>query len=91
MVLKGVCIPMSSKRSIEPARPRYSVRTDGPRGIEEIGTGIDLNAEIAFARRHHGATRQKTWIWDIRTGMTVHRIERGEATQQFFPARGASV
>lgn len=82
---------MSSKRSIEPARPRYSVRTDGPRGIEEIGTGTDLNAEIAFARRHHSATRQKTWIWDIRTGMTVHRIERGGATRQFFAARGASV
>ena len=82
---------MSSKRSIAPVRPRYSVRTDGPRGIEEIGTGIDLNAEIAFARRHHSATRQKTWIWDIRTGMTVHRIARGEATQQFFTARGPSL
>jgi hypothetical protein len=63
----------------KPARSRYSVRTDGPRGIEEIGIGTDLNAEIAFARRHHGATRQKTWVWDVHTGMTLHRIERGDA------------
>lgn len=76
---------MSFKRSTEPARPRYSVRTDGPRGIEEIGSGIDLNAEVAFARRHHGATGQKTWVWDVRSGLTLHRIERGEAAQ------GASV
>lgn len=61
-----------SKR--EPAR--YSVHTDSSRGIEKIGIGGSLAAEIAFAKRYHGATGQKTWVRDG-LGSVVHQIERG--------------
>ena len=62
------------KTEADRPRARYRVCTEGPGGREEIGSGIDLPAEIAFAERHHRASGHKTWVWDMRTGKTVHRL-----------------
>ena len=68
------------KVSKPPARPqqRFTVHTDGPRGLEQIGSGFELSDEIAFAKRHHGATGQLTYIRHERTGSVVYRLERAQ-------------
>jgi hypothetical protein len=67
-----------SKRNSAPP-VRFSVRAETATGIQEIGLGNDMNAEIAFAAAYHAAHRVKVWVWDMHTGRTVHRIERAAA------------
>lgn len=62
------------KHRREPAQPQYIVNTDGPRGLETIGSGADLGQEMAFADRFAGSTGQKTWVMDQEAGKPVHWI-----------------
>jgi hypothetical protein len=55
---------------------RYSVHTLVRERIVEIGIGIDLDGQIAFAQRHHARTGEKTWVWNVKTGATVLMLKR---------------
>jgi hypothetical protein len=55
---------------------RYCVRAEGPGGIEEIGLGHDLAAEIAFARRYHAEHGVNVWVWSLKDGKTCWRSPR---------------
>ena len=54
----------------------YCVRTEIDGHVTEIGSGIDLSEETAFAEQYHASHGRKVWIWDVRTGQTVYRIAR---------------
>ena len=66
------------------APPLFTVWTDGPRGVEQIGSGANLQDEIRFAKRHHGATGSRTWIKRERSSSSVlwaavvYRLERAQ-------------
>jgi len=57
---------------------RYSVRTEQDGRIEEISIGTDLAEEIGLAESHARKTGARVWVWSVKTGLTVHRIERGQ-------------
>ena len=70
--------PPKCKR--EAAHPtRYIVRVETPEGIKDVAMGTDLSEMLGRARRQHAIDGLKTWVWNVRTGQTVLRIERGES------------
>ena len=64
------------KKKRNRAPVRYSVRIERAGEIQEIGIGTDLKKEIDFAERYHTKHGLKIWVWNVRTGVTLHRIER---------------
>lgn len=67
---------MDQGKQRKQGRPRYCVRAEGPGGIEEIGLGHDLAAEIAFAQRYHAERGVNVWVWNLSTGRTEWRSPR---------------
>jgi len=65
-------------RKIKPARSmRYCVRAEKDSGgVQEIGLGHDLEAEIAFAKKYYAQHGVNVWVWDLRTGATLWRSPR---------------
>jgi len=68
--------PKKKKRKVEPVR--YSVRAERAGRIVEVGVSADKSKRIRLASRHHSEHKLKTWVWNLRTGETVHRINAGE-------------
>ena len=61
----------------KPPQPtRFCTRVETAEGIKELGISADLKKEIARAISHHSKHGLKTWVWNLRTGVTVHRLER---------------
>jgi hypothetical protein len=67
---------MDQGKQRKQGRPRYCVRAEGPGGIEEIGLGHDLAAEIAFAERYHAQHGASVSVWDLVAARSVWRSQR---------------
>lgn len=68
----------SQKNKRKPATPRrYAVRFEGPAEVEQLGE-LTTNLEIAVTRaiRHHERTGYKIWVFALKDGQTVYRLER---------------
>ena len=75
--------PPGKEKSLPPVKKtaqreitRYSVRAEMKGKVEEVAIGTDLAAEIVHAKAHYARYGVKTWVWNVRTGETVHRCER---------------
>lgn len=60
------------KRAAAPVR--YSARAYAGSKIVEIAIGANLQRVLARARRHHEKHGGQAWVWNVRTGETLHRI-----------------
>ena len=62
------------RRGAAPVR-RYCARTyvSGLK-VVEIGVGTDLKKLVARARSRHRRSGQRTWVWSLRTGLTVFEL-----------------
>jgi hypothetical protein len=67
---------ISSKKRRLPER--FCVRVHDGYVMSEIGINTDLEKAIRIARRHHSQHSQKTWVWSVRTGHTLFRLEQGQ-------------
>ena len=61
-----------------PQPARYSVRAETEHGNTEISIGTDMAAQIQCAEQHHSKHGSKVWVWSLKTGRTVFRLERTE-------------
>ena len=57
---------------------RFCVQVHDGSTMSEIGINTDLTKAKAIARRHHSEHNWKTWVWSVRTGETLFRLERGQ-------------
>lgn len=57
----------------KPSATRYSARTRIGRRIFEIAIGTESRKMISKADHLHKLTNQPCWVWNVRTGETIHR------------------
>ncbi len=83
-------IPPCRTRSL--SATRYAARVQFADGrIEEIGIGPDPKAVISQAKLHHSEHRLKTWVWNVRTGETIFRLEPGHKAVRTAGAVGGAI
>jgi hypothetical protein len=68
------------RRCAAPVR-RYCARAyaSGSK-VLELGVDTDLEKLVARARRHYERSGQRTWVWSLRTGLTVFEIGAGSSS-----------